>query len=125
MTSLARATVALTAITCLLSPPAAAQDRHDARFDALVALAEAKMREYHVPGVAIGIIDNGIVTTRGLGVTNVEDALPVTAHTVFPIASISKTFAATSRCGTCSRTPVGGKARSRDLNAVKTPCVTS
>ena len=96
MTSLARATVALTAITCLLSPPAAAQDRHDARFDALVALAEAKMREYHVPGVAIGIIDNGLVTTRGLGVTNVEDALPVTAHTVFPIASISKTFAATA-----------------------------
>ena len=53
-----------------------------------MALAEAKMREYQVPGVAIGIIDNGLVTTRGLGVTNVEDALPVTAHTVFPIASI-------------------------------------
>ena len=54
------------------------------------------MREYHVPGVAIGIIDNGVVTTRGLGVTNVEDPLPVTDHTVFPIASISKTFAATA-----------------------------
>ena len=57
--------------------------------------AEAKMREYHVPGVAIGILDNGVITTRGLGVTNVEDPLPVTDHTVFPIASISKTFAAT------------------------------
>ena len=96
MTSLTRATAALTAITCILSPPVATQDRHDARFDALVALAEARMREYHIPGVAIGIIDNGIVTTRGLGVTNVEDALPVTEHTVFPIASISKTFAATA-----------------------------
>jgi CubicO group peptidase (beta-lactamase class C family) len=29
-------------------------------------------------------------------VTNVEDPLPVTPHTVFPIASISKTFAATA-----------------------------
>ena len=65
------------------------------RFDAIVALTEAKMREFNVPGVAIGIFDNGVITTRGLGVTNVEDPLPVTDHTVFPIASISKTFAAT------------------------------
>ena len=72
-----------------------AQDRHNNRFDAIVELAEAKMREYRVPGVAIGIVDNGVVTTRGLGVTNLEDPLPVTDHTVFPIASISKTFAAT------------------------------
>jgi CubicO group peptidase (beta-lactamase class C family) len=66
------------------------------RFDALAAFAEAKMREYRVPGVALGIVDNGVVTTRGLGVTNVEDPLPVHGHTVFPIASISKTFAATA-----------------------------
>jgi CubicO group peptidase (beta-lactamase class C family) len=31
-----------------------------------------------------------------VGITNVEDSLPVTPHTVFPIASISKTFAATA-----------------------------
>jgi CubicO group peptidase (beta-lactamase class C family) len=68
----------------------------DARFDALAALAEAKMKEFGVPGVAIGIVHDGRVTIRGLGVTNLEDPLPVTAHTVFPIASISKTFAATA-----------------------------
>ena len=72
--------------------PAAANPR----FDALVSLTEAKMKEYGIPGVALGIIDGGTVTTRGLGITNVEDSLPVTAHTVFPIASISKTFAATA-----------------------------
>ncbi len=66
------------------------------KFDALAAFAEGKMREYRVPGVALGIIDNGVVTTRGLGLTNVEDPVPVTDHTVFPIASISKTFAATA-----------------------------
>jgi CubicO group peptidase (beta-lactamase class C family) len=66
------------------------------RFAALAAFAETKMREYRVPGVALGIIENGVATTRGLGVINVEDPLPVNDHTVFPIASISKTFAATA-----------------------------
>jgi CubicO group peptidase (beta-lactamase class C family) len=73
-----------------------AQSASNPRFDALVSLTEAKMKEYGVPGVALGIIDGASLTTRGLGITNVEDSLPVTAHTVFPIASISKTFAATA-----------------------------
>jgi len=68
----------------------------NARFDALAALAEARMKEYGVPGVALGILADGHASIRGLGITNVEDPLPVTAHTVFPIASISKTFAATA-----------------------------
>ena len=73
-----------------------AQGTGNARFEALVTLAEAKMKEYGVPGVALGVIENGAPIIRGLGVTNLEDPLPVTAHTVFPIASISKTFAATA-----------------------------
>lgn len=68
----------------------------DPKFEALAHLAEVKMKEYGVPGVAIGILQSGVANTRGLGITNVEDPLPVTAHTVFPIASISKTFAATA-----------------------------
>jgi CubicO group peptidase (beta-lactamase class C family) len=79
-----------------LVPTGAQAPPANGRFDALTALAEATMREFNVPGVAIGIIDNGVVTTKGLGITNVEDPLPVTEHTVFPIASISKTFAATA-----------------------------
>ena len=74
----------------------AAQSSTNSRFDAIVSLTQAKMKEYGIPGVAIGIVDGGTVTTRGLGVTNVEDSLAVTAHTVFPIASISKTFGATA-----------------------------
>ena len=88
----------LVVITVLLfgaAPGAQQPDHHNNRFDGIIQLTEARMREYHVPGVAIGIFDNGIVSTRGLGVTNVDDPLPVTEHTVFPIASISKTFAAT------------------------------
>jgi len=79
----------------LIATSPVAQSPPNSKFDAIAALAEAKMREYHVPGAAIGILDNGMITTRGLGVTNLEDPLPVHDHTVFPIASISKTFAAT------------------------------
>lgn len=68
----------------------------DTRFSGVAAVTEAKMREYGVPGVAIGIISGAAITVQGLGITNVEDPLPVNAHTVFPIASISKTFAATA-----------------------------
>jgi CubicO group peptidase (beta-lactamase class C family) len=89
-----RRLLAVLALVAVIRTAPAAQ-HHENRLDAIVELAEAKMREYRVPGVAIGIFDNGVVTTRGLGVTNLEDPLPVTDHTVFPIASISKTFAAT------------------------------
>src|SRR5215204_2732020 len=88
-----------TALIVGLSPAARglpAQSTANARFDGLVSLAEARMKEHGVPGVALGVVADGVVTIRGLGVTNVEDPLPVDAHTVFPIASISKTFAATA-----------------------------
>jgi CubicO group peptidase (beta-lactamase class C family) len=73
-----------------------AQSSSDARFEAIARLTREKMKEFGVPGVAVGILHNGTVSIRGLGITNVEDSLPVTPHTVFPIASISKTFAATA-----------------------------
>src|SRR5215207_11325380 len=88
--------VALITILCGTGRALLAQSTANPRFDALVSLTEAKMKEYGVPGVALGIIDGATLTTRGLGITNLEDSLPVTVHTVFPIASISKTFAATA-----------------------------
>jgi CubicO group peptidase (beta-lactamase class C family) len=94
-----QATIYASAATVLGSVPGQtlhAQAARDARFEALVTLTEAKMKEYGVPGVALGIVNNGAVSIRGVGVTNLEDPLPITAHTVFPIASISKTFAATA-----------------------------
>jgi len=73
------------------------------------------MQEYGVPGAALGVIDGSTLTTRGFGSTNVEDPLPVTAHTVFPIASISKTFTATAmmrlveQWAPCARTPTAAR----------------
>jgi CubicO group peptidase (beta-lactamase class C family) len=90
-----RLAIALVAIV-LLSPASARAQTPDARFEALASLAEAKMKEYGVPGIALGIVHNGTVMIRGIGVTNLEDPLAITPHTVFPIASISKTFAATA-----------------------------
>ena len=90
-----RPATAFVMLTCVTSV-APAQTPTDARFESLVALAREKMREFGVPGVALGVLHNGTASIRGLGITNVEDSLPVTAHTVFPIASISKTFAATA-----------------------------
>jgi CubicO group peptidase (beta-lactamase class C family) len=90
---------AVTAFGVAVSSPGLAHAQTGAassRFDALVSLTQAKMKEYGIPGVAIGVIDGGTLTTRGLGITNVEDSIPVNAHTVFPIASISKTFATTA-----------------------------
>ena len=84
-----RLSIVLVAIA-LVSGDARAQASTDPRFDAIANLAQAKMKEFGVPGVALGILHNGNVSIRGLGITNVEDSLPVTAHTVFPIASISK-----------------------------------
>jgi CubicO group peptidase (beta-lactamase class C family) len=92
---LRRLILAFGLIALAAAGPSAQPDRHNSRFESIVSLTEARMKEFKVPGVAIGIFDNGVVTTRGLGVTNVEDPIPVNDHTVFPIASISKTFAAT------------------------------
>ena len=86
----------LSALIVIRSGELYAQAAAGPRVDALVSLAAAKMKEYGVPGVALGIIADGDTTIRVLGVTNVEDPQPVTPHTVFPIASISKTFAATA-----------------------------
>jgi CubicO group peptidase (beta-lactamase class C family) len=82
--------------TAVAAPRIAQPPAGDARFEPLAALVQDKMREYHIPGVALGIVANGATTVRGFGVTSVEDPLPITTHTVFPIASISKTFAATA-----------------------------
>jgi CubicO group peptidase (beta-lactamase class C family) len=68
----------------------------DPRFDRIADLVQEKMKELGVPGVALGILADGEVRTRGFGVTNVDHPLPVTAETLFQIGSISKTFTGTA-----------------------------
>jgi CubicO group peptidase (beta-lactamase class C family) len=59
-------------------------------FDAEV---ENALREYQVPGVAIGIVVDGyVVYAKGFGLRDREKKLAVTADTLFPIGSCSKAF---------------------------------
>jgi CubicO group peptidase (beta-lactamase class C family) len=74
----------------------AAATQADDKLQAIGKLIAVKMAEYHVPGVAFGIVKDGRAETRAFGITNVDNAQPVTAETVFPIASISKTVCATA-----------------------------
>ena len=70
--------------------------RSDERFEGLVRLVEERMLEHEIPGAAFGVINNGELQLRALGVTTVEDPRPVTNDTVFELASLSKTVTATA-----------------------------
>ena len=76
--------------------PRAPAVRSDERFEEMVKIVESGMREHNVPGVALGVIKDGQIQLRSLGVTSVDDPRPVTDDTLFWIASLSKTFAATA-----------------------------
>lgn len=91
-----RAAAAL-AVVLLLGPE---RDLHsqagDPAFERLAALVTDKMKEYRIPGVSLGVLRDGVVTTRGFGVTSVDHPLPVTDGTLFQVGSISKTFTGTA-----------------------------
>lgn len=72
-----------------------AQEAKDERFEQVAAAVADKMKELGVPGAALGVSYQERRMTRGFGVTSVVNPLPVTDDTLFPIASISKTFTAT------------------------------
>ncbi|MCK8522491.1 beta-lactamase family protein [Aquimarina sp. D1M17] len=51
----------------------------------------SKMSEYDIPGLAIAVINDGkVVYHQTKGLANIEKQLPVTEHTIFEGASISK-----------------------------------
>lgn len=53
--------------------------------------------EWRVPGAAVGIVKDGkILYTKGYGFKDLKNNLPVTAQTLFPIASCTKSFTATA-----------------------------
>ncbi|WP_240126482.1 serine hydrolase domain-containing protein [Thermomonas alba] len=82
----------------LPEPAAAAPAASAPTFDAsrFEAMAEALVANGRIPGLAMAIVKDGrVVSLRGYGVTDVRDPQPVDAHTVFRLASLSKSFAAT------------------------------
>ncbi|MGV8923556.1 MAG: serine hydrolase domain-containing protein [Thermomonas sp.] len=59
------------------------------------AMAEEMVAGGRIPGLAVAIVQNGrVLSARGYGVTDSSrNGLPVDAHTVFRLASLSKSFA--------------------------------
>jgi len=54
---------------------------------------EQVMKDWNSPGIAVGIIiKNKLVYSKGFGYRDLENKLPVTSKTLFPIASNTKLF---------------------------------
>lgn len=54
---------------------------------------EQVMKDWNSPGIAVGIvIKNELVYSKGFGYRDLENKLPVTSNTLFPIASNTKLF---------------------------------
>src|SRR4051794_9486317 len=68
----------------------------DPDFRQLAEVVVGAMGRLHVPGVAVGVLHNGVEQVAGFGVTSVEAPVPVDTHTLFQIGSITKTFPGTA-----------------------------
>ena len=84
------------ALTALLVLPAGAFAQKVARSDTSIATLSAKLPAWMdsagIPGLAVAVLRNGRTEWIGnFGLANVADARPVTDHTLFGAASLSKT----------------------------------
>ena len=60
------------------------------------AMAQQLVAGGRIPGLAVAIVQDGrVLSARGYGVTDARNGEPVDSHTVFRLASLSKTFAGT------------------------------
>lgn len=74
-----------------LTQPVWASDKTSAAIAAVEQSAPAALSRQGTPGVAVAIVlDGELVWYGGFGVRHVETREPVTADTVFEIASITK-----------------------------------
>ena len=65
--------------------------------DGFDAFMEKAMRDFKVPGAAVAVVKDGkIILAKGYGYRDVDHKLPVTGKTVFPIASMTKSFTVSS-----------------------------
>ena len=63
------------------------------RLDGLDEMVNKALETFHVPGAAVGvIIDGKVVLTKGYGLRDQSNNLPVTENTLFAIGSCTKAF---------------------------------
>jgi CubicO group peptidase (beta-lactamase class C family) len=58
--------------------------------------AKELINKYHVPGLAMAIVHKDATASKGVGVASFEPPKPMTADTLFDIASASKSLTAAS-----------------------------
>src|SRR5262249_44332417 len=75
----------------LPSMPAQAAAARD--FTDIDTIVNTLIAMYHIPGVALALVQNGqVIYTKGYGYRDYVAKLPVTPKTVFSIGSITKSF---------------------------------
>ena len=77
------------------SPSSSPSSTPAGKLQGLDDLADQAMKQWKVPGVAIAVVQDGkVIYARGYGYRDLENKLPVTTATLFPIGSITKSFTA-------------------------------
>jgi CubicO group peptidase (beta-lactamase class C family) len=64
--------------------------------DALSEFVSATATKFAIPGVAVGVWANGRESYACHGVTSIDNPLPVDQHTLYRMASVTKTYTATA-----------------------------
>jgi CubicO group peptidase (beta-lactamase class C family) len=81
------------AATLLLGLACLSVHAQTADTEAVAAFTQAEMKRLQIPGLQLAIVQHGrIVFSEAYGIANVEDAVPVTTRTIFPVNSITKAF---------------------------------
>lgn len=84
--------LSILAFILIAAGPTHAQDIDRKAVDAIIQQA---LKEWHVPGVAVAIVqDDKIVYLEGHGVREIGKPEPITPDTLFAIASVTKSFTA-------------------------------
>lgn len=69
---------------------------HDSQFiEEIEQIVNNVLKLFNVPGIAVGVLVNDQpILSRGYGTRRLGESLPVTEHTLFPVASCTKAFTA-------------------------------
>jgi CubicO group peptidase (beta-lactamase class C family) len=90
-----KAVSACTAITVLKSEQASSSPGASPSARAIDELLRSEMRARQIPGLAVAVVQDGkLVHAAGHGIANLECDAPVSADTVFQLASVTKPFTA-------------------------------
>lgn len=82
-------------ILLLLTTSLTFGQKSDTRLNGLDTEIGNLVKAYNAVGLSIAIVENNkIIYSKGFGFRDLENKLPVTANTIFPIGSITKSFTA-------------------------------